>query len=164
MASKIGNCFTYAEKYFDALSKIQDENMKMKINWDICYYGTHNKTLPEDAHPLSASYIEMISALVDGSIDYREQQQERAKKGRHGEFSDEQIESAISALYQTNRKIPSEKAIVDYLGGSASIRNREPWKNRDKICSEFKQTLTNIPNKETNVINKTNEMNTTFMF
>ena len=164
MANKIGNCFTYAEKYFEALNKISDEQMRLKINWDICYYGTHNKTLPEDAHPLSASYIEMISALVDGSIDYREQQQERAKKGRGGEFSDEQIKDTLVELYQLYGKVPTEKAILAHLGGTAALRNRDVWKNREKICSEFKQTQTNIPNKETNIINKTNETNNIFMF
>lgn len=135
MASKLGNTFVYTEQYFKSIDQL-DEATKYKVNWDLCYYGTHECTWPEDVSPVSKAMITAMEITVEKSTHYGEEQAEKGVKGgRTPQATDEAIKEAIIALYEEKGAIPPEKDILDYLGISTSIRKRDVWKDRNKICS-----------------------------
>lgn len=161
--SKLGETFTYTQKYYDTFSKL-DKETAMKINWDFCYYCTHEFQFPDDVHPLTAAFVESFKALLEGAEDYKSKQSERGKLGGRPELGaiDDEIRGAIRALCEQNRgRKPTEKEVKDYCGISLkSIRDRQGWKDRDKIYSE----INDVENVDENVENLQESTTTSFMF
>lgn len=146
--------FLYLEQFMTALEDLEEED-KYRATYVLCYYGLYRE-FPEEATAIDKMYVKANAKLFDGQDAYVAKQIERGKKGgRSGEFTDEQIENALITLYNELGRIPTEKAVITHLGGTSAIRNRDVWKNREKICLEHKQTQTNI---ETNVPNISNTM------
>lgn len=146
--SKLGNTFVYTEQYFKAIDKLNEE-LKYKVNWDLCYYGTHECTWPEDVSPISQAIITAMEVTVETSTHYGEEQAEKGRKGgRAPEATDEQIKGAIIELYKKSGVTPQEKDILNYLGVESSIRKRDVWKDRNKICSMW-ETQRNMEHTET---------------
>lgn len=146
--------FLYLEQFMTALEDLEEED-KYRATYVLCYYGLYRE-FPEEATAIDKMYVKANAKLFDGQDAYVAKQIERGKKGgRSGEFTDEQIENALITLYNELGRIPTEKAVITHLGGTSAIRNRDVWKNREKICLEHKQTQTNI---ETNVSNISNTM------
>lgn len=146
--------FLYLEQFMTALEDL-DADDKYRATYVLCYYGLYRE-FPEEATAVDKMYVKANAKLFEGQDAYVEKQIERGKKGgRSGEFTDEQIENALITLYNELGRIPTEKAVLAHLGGISAIRNRDVWKNREKICLEHKQTQTNI---ETNVPNISNTM------
>ena len=146
--------FLYLEQFMTALEDLEEED-KYRATYVLCYYGLYRE-FPEEATAIDKMYVKANAKLFDGQDAYVAKQIERGKKGgRSGEFTDEQIENALITLYNELGRIPTEKAVIAHLGGTSAIRNRDVWKNREKICLEHKQTQTNI---ETNVPNISNTM------
>lgn len=157
MASKMGNTFVYTEQYFKSIDQL-DEATKYKVNWDLCYYGTHECTWPEDVNPVSKAMITAMELTVEKSTHYGEEQAERGTKGgRTPQATDDEIREAIIALYQEKGDIPHEIDILEYLNISTSIRKRDVWKDRNKICAMCgtqKEThATETPEKTIDVFN-----------
>lgn len=146
--------FLYLEQFMTALEDL-DADDKYRATYVLCYYGLY-RDFPEEATAIDKMYVKANAKLFEGQDAYAAKQAERGKKtGRSGEFTDEQIENALITLYNELGKIPTEKAVLAHLGGTSALRNRDVWKNREKICLEQKQTQTNI---ETNVSNISNTM------
>ena len=146
--------FLYLEQFMTALEDL-DADDKYRATYVLCYYGLYRE-FPEEATAIDKMYVKANAKLFEGQDAYVAKQIERGKKtGRSGEFTDEQIENALITLYNELGRIPTEKAVITHLGGTSAIRNRDVWKNREKICLEHKQTQTNI---ETNVPNISNTM------
>lgn len=156
MASKLGNTFVYTEKYFDTINML-DEQTKMKVNWDLCYYGTHNKTMPEDASPISLAIISAFDVLIQGSIDYNEKKQEEGKKGGPKvKFTDDEIIDAYKTLYKQKGSEPTEQEVIAYCGGGVKrIAARPIWQNRKKYLYECMNEQTEDTYKNTNIHTKT---------
>lgn len=146
--------FLYLEQFMTALEDL-DADDKYRATYVLCYYGLY-RDFPEEATAIDKMYVKANAKLFEGQDAYAAKQAERGKKtGRSGEFTDEQIENALITLYNELGRIPTEKAVLAHLGGTSALRNRDVWKNREKICLEQKQTQTNI---ETNVSNISNTM------
>lgn len=146
--------FLYLEQFMTALEDL-DADDKYRATYVLCYYGLYRE-FPEEATAVDKMYVKANAKLFEGQDAYAAKQAERGRKtGRSGEFTDEQIENALTTLYDELGKIPTEKAVLAHLGGTSALRNRDVWKNREKICLEHKQTQTNI---ETNVPNISNTM------
>ena len=134
---KLGTTFTYNERYLEAINEIQDEQLRYKLNYDLCYYGVYGE-LPPDAGDVSKLFITSVRALIQGSHEYAAAQLEKGKKGgRTSAISDEQIEGAIIEFYGGHKKLPSSAELGAMVGLSAdAVRQRQPWKNKDVIIRE----------------------------
>lgn len=150
--------FLYLEQFMTALEDLDKEDM-YRATYVLCYYGLHRE-FPEDATAVDKMYVKANAKLFEGQDAYVAKQIERGKKtGRSGEFTDEQIENALITLYNELGRIPTEKAVLAHLGGTSALRNRDVWKNREKICLEHK-TNTNKHSEQMfeTETNKTNNM------
>ena len=65
---KLGTTFTYNERYIEAVNEIQDEQLRYKLNYDLCYYGVYGE-LPPDSGDVSKLFITSVKALIEGSHD-----------------------------------------------------------------------------------------------
>lgn len=157
----MNNKFLYLEQFMTALEDLDREDM-YRATYMLCYYGLYRE-FPEEATALDKMYVKANAKLFDGQDAYVAKQAERGKKGgRSGEFTDEQIKEAIVTLYLNGGRIPTEKAVLAHLGGTSALRNRDVWKNRDKICFECK-TNTNEHSEQMSET-ETNTTNTFFNF
>ena len=150
--------FLYLEQFMTALEDL-DADDKYRATYVLCYYGLHRE-FPEEATAIDKMYVKANAKLFEGQDAYAAKQAERGRKtGRSGEFTDEQIEHALITLYDELGKIPTEKAVLAHLGGTSALRNRDVWKNREKICLEHK-TNTNKHSEQMfeTETNKTNNM------
>ena len=150
--------FLYLEQFMTALEDL-DADDKYRATYVLCYYGLHRE-FPEEATAIDKMYVKANAKLFEGQDAYAAKQAERGRKtGRSGEFTDEQIENALITLYDELGKIPTEKAVLAHLGGTSALRNRDVWKNREKICLEHK-TNTNKHSEQMfeTETNKTNNM------
>lgn len=131
----MNNKFLYLEQFITALEDLDKEDM-YRATYVLCYYGLYRE-FPEEATAFDKMYVKANAKLFDGQDAYSAKQAERGKKGgRPSELTDEQIEGAIISLYEETGKVPGERAVLDRLGGTAAIRHRNAWKNREKICAE----------------------------
>ena len=150
--------FLYLEQFMTALEDL-DADDKYRATYVLCYYGLYRE-FPEEATAVDKMYVKANAKLFEGQDAYAAKQAERGRKtGRSGEFTDEQIENALITLYDELGKIPTEKAVLAHLGGTSALRNRDVWKNREKICLEHK-TNTNKHSEQMfeTETNKTNNM------
>lgn len=150
--------FLYLEQFMTALEDLDKEDM-YRATYVLCYYGLYRE-FPEEATAIDKMYVKANAKLFEGQDAYAAKQAERGRKtGRSGEFTDEQIENALITLYNELGKIPTEKAVLAHLGGTSALRNRDVWKNREKICLEYK-TNTNKHSEQMfeTETNKTNNM------
>lgn len=132
--------FLYLEQFMTALEDLDKEDM-YRATYVLCYYGLYRE-FPEEATAIDKMYVKANAKLFDGQDAYAVKQAERGKKGgRPSDLSDERIEEAILELYNELGKIPSEKAVLDRLGGTAAIRHRNAWKNREKICAKCEKSF-----------------------
>lgn len=153
--------FLYLEQFMTALEDL-DADDKYRATYVLCYYGLHRE-FPEEATAIDKMYVKANAKLFEGQDAYAAKQAERGRKtGRSGEFTDEQIENALITLYDELGKIPTEKAVLAHLGGTSALRNRDVWKNREKICFEHK-TNTN-KHSEQMLETETNKTNNMFNF
>ena len=149
--------FLYLEQFMTALEDLDKEDM-YRATYVLCYYGLYRE-FPEDATAVDKMYVKANAKLFDGQDAYAVKQAERGKKGgRPSELTDEQLEQTIISLYEENGKVPTERAILDRLGGTAAIRHRNAWKNRDAICA--KHASISAQNDE----NNTQKTHNTFNF
>lgn len=129
--------FLYLEQFMTALEDLDKEDM-YRATYVLCYYGLYRE-FPEEATAIDKMYVKANAKLFDGQDAYTAKQAGRGKKGgRTREFTDEQIEEALITLYNKAGRIPTEKAVLEHLGGTSALRNRDVWKNREKICLEHK--------------------------
>lgn len=153
--------FLYLEQFMTALEDLDKEDM-YRATYVLCYYGLYRE-FPEEATAIDKMYVKANAKLFEGQDAYAAKQAERGRKtGRSGEFTDEQIENALITLYNELGKIPTEKAVLAHLGGTSALRNRDVWKNREKICLEYK-TNTN-KHSEQMLETETNKTNNMFNF
>lgn len=132
--------FLYLEQFMTALEDLDKEDM-YRATYVLCYYGLYRE-FPEEATAVDKMYVKANAKLFDGQDAYVVKQAERGKKGgRPSDLSDERIEEVILELYNELGKIPSEKAVLDRLGGTAAIRHRNAWKNREAICAKCEKGL-----------------------
>ena len=132
--------FLYLEQFMTALEDLDKEDI-YRATYVLCYYGLYRE-FPEEATAIDKMYVKANAKLFDGQDAYAVKQAERGKKGgRPSDLSDERIEEAILELYDELGKIPSEKAVLDRLGGAAAIRHRNAWKNREAICAKREKSL-----------------------
>ena len=134
---KLGTTFTYNERYLEAVNEIQDEQLRYRLNYDLCYYGVYGE-LPPDAGDVSKLFITSVRALIEGSHEYNAAQSVKGKKGgRTSAVSDEQIKGAIIEFYGGHGRLPSNTELGAMVGLTGdAVRHREPWKNKDVIISE----------------------------
>ena len=148
--------FLYLEQFMTALEDLDKEDI-YRATYVLCYYGLYRE-FPEDATAVDKMYVKANAKLFDGQDAYAVKQAERGKKGgRPSDTTDERIEEVILELYDELGKIPSEKAVLDRLGGTAAIRHRSAWKNRDAICA--KHASISAQNDENNTQNAHNIFN-----
>lgn len=135
---KLGTTFTYNERYIEAVNEIQDEQLRYKLNYDLCYYGVYGE-LPPDSGDVSKLFITSVKALIEGSHDWSDSQSKNGKKGgRKPKVSDEEMIEAIKEYFRGHKKLPSNTELGAILGMSGdSVRQREPWKNKDVIISDI---------------------------
>lgn len=127
--------FLYLEQFMTALEDLDKEDI-YRATYVLCYYGLYRE-FPEEATAVDKMYVKANAKLFDGQDAYAVKQAERGKKGgRPSELTDEQLEQTIISLYEENGRVPTERAILDRLGGTAAIRHRNAWKNRDAICAK----------------------------
>ena len=138
---KLGTTFTYNERYLEAVNEIQDEQLRYKLNYDLCYYGVYGE-LPPDSGDVSKLFITSVKALIEGSHDWSNSQSEKGKKGgRKPKVSDEEMTEAIREFFRGYKRLPSNSELGAILGMSGdSVRQREPWKNKDVIISDINVT------------------------
>jgi len=138
---KLGTTFTYNERYLEAVNEIQDEQLRYRLNYDLCYYGVYGE-LPPNSGDVSKLFITSVKALIEGSHDWNSSQSEKGKKGgRKPRVSDEEMTEAIREYFRGHKKLPSNSELGAILGMSGdSIRQREPWKNKDVIISDIDVT------------------------
>lgn len=149
--------FLYLEQFMTALEDLDKEDM-YRATYVLCYYGLYRE-FPEEATAVDKMYVKANAKLFDGQDAYAVKQAERGKKGgRPSELTDEQLEQTIISLYEENGRVPTERAILDRLGGTAAIRHRNAWKNRDAICA--KHASISAQNDE----NSTQKTHNTFNF
>ena len=150
--------FLYLEQFMTALEDLDKEDM-YRATYVLCYYGLYRE-FPEEATAIDKMYVKANAKLFDGQDAYVAKQAGRGKKGgRTGEFTDEQIEQAIISLYDKGGRIPTEKAVLEHLGGTSALRNRDVWKNREKICLEHKTNINEHSEQMSETItNKTNNI------
>ena len=123
--------FLYLEQFMTALEDLDKEDM-YRATYVLCYYGLYRE-FPEEATAVDKMYVKANAKLFDGQDAYAEKQAERGKKGgRPGELTDDQIKEAILSLYDITGKVPTERAVLDRLGGTAAIRHRSVWKETEK--------------------------------
>ena len=128
--------FLYLEQFMTALED-QDKEDIYRATYVLCYYGLYRE-FPEEATAIDKMYVKANAKLFDGQDAYVAKQAERGKKGgRPGELTDDQIKEAILSLYDITGKAPTERAVLDRLGGTAAIRHRSVWIEREKICAEL---------------------------
>ena len=137
---KLGNSFSYVERYMEAVNEVDDIELRNKLNYDLCFYGVYG-ILPDDASAMSPLFIKSVQALIEGSHKFNEEQQEKGKKGgRPSAVSDEEIKGAIIEFYKGHKKLPSNSelgAMVGLTGGA--VRQREPWRQKDAIIAAYLQ-------------------------
>ena len=132
--------FLYLEQFMTALEDLDKEDM-YRATYVLCYYGLYRE-FPEEATAVDKMYVKANAKLFDGQDAYAVKQAERGKKGgRPSELTDEQLEQTIISLYEENGRVPTERAILDRLGGTAAIRHRNAWKNREAICAKCEKGL-----------------------
>ena len=125
---KLGNTFTYTQKYMEVISTL-DEKDKYKVNWDLCWYGLYGE-MPEDVLPISRTIIASFGVLLKGSQEYNEKQSERGSKGgRPSKATDEEIMNYVNEYKGLYGTLPSSSQIGAQFGMSgAAIRQRKIWK------------------------------------
>ena len=132
--------FLYLEQFMTALEDL-DADDKYRATYVLCYYGLYRE-FPEEATAIDKMYVKANAKLFEGQDAYAVKQADRGKKGgRPSDVTDDRIEEAILELYNELGKIPSEKAVLDRLGGVAAIRHRNAWKNREAICAKCEKGL-----------------------
>ena len=132
--------FLYLEQFMTALEDLDKEDI-YRATYVLCYYGLY-RDFPEDATAVDKMYVKANAKLFDGQDAYAVKQAERGKKGgRPSDTTDERIEQVILELYDELGKIPSEKAVLDRLGGTAAIRHRNAWKNREILCAKREKSF-----------------------
>ena len=132
--------FLYLEQFMTALEDLDKEDI-YRATYVLCYYGLYRE-FPEDATAVDKMYVKANAKLFDGQDAYAVKQAERGKKGgRPSDTTDEHIEQDILELYDEIGKIPSEKAVLDRLGGTAAIRHRNAWKNREILCAKREKSF-----------------------
>ena len=128
--------FLYLEQFMTALEDLDKEDM-YRATYVLCYYGLYRE-FPEEATAIDKMYVKANAKLFEGQDAYAAKQADRGKKGgRPGELTDDQIKEAIISLYDITGKVPTERAVLEQLGGTAAIRHRNVWKEREKICAEL---------------------------
>lgn len=137
---KLGNSFSYVERYMEAVNEVDDVELRNKLNYDLCFYGIYG-ILPDDASAMSPLFIKSVQALIEGSHKFNEEQEEKGRKGgRPSAVSDEDIKGAIIEFYEGHKKLPSNSelgAMVGLTGGA--VRQREPWKKKEAIIAAYLQ-------------------------
>ena len=135
---KLGNSFSYVERYLEAVNEVDDVELRNKLNYDLCFYGIYG-ILPDDASAMSPLFIKSVQALIEGSHKFNEEQQEKGKKGgRPTTVSDKEIEGAIIEFYREHKKLPSNTELGGMVGlTGGAIRQRDPWKNKNEIIAAY---------------------------
>lgn len=135
---KLGNSFSYVERYLEAVNEVDDVELRNKLNYDLCFYGIYGM-LPDDASAMSPLFIKSVQALIEGSHKFNEEQKEKGKKGgRPSAVSDEEITGAIIEFYKGHKKLPSNTELGGMVGlTGGAVRQREPWKNKDAIIAAY---------------------------
>lgn len=148
--------FVYIEQFLDALAAVSSYEAKGTATYALCYYAITGE-YPDEATDADKMFVGANIKLIEGQEAWVNKSKKMgvtsgAKKQQIG---DEELEAAISALYHELGRVPREQEVLRYTNTLATIRKREPWKNRNKICGEETKNVEEGTNfVEKNVGNK----------
>lgn len=144
------NSFKYVKQFLDALVTVDSYEMKGTATYALCYYALTGE-LPDEATDADRMYVGAYQKMIEGQEDWiKEKSQEGAISGKKKQqLTDEELIGAIRALYQQLGRIPREPEILNFTHTTATVRKRDPWRDRNKICGE------NV--EETKIVEKENK-------
>ena len=127
--------FIYIEQFLDALAAVDSYEAKGTATYALCYYAITGE-YPEEATDADKMYVGANMKMIEGQEKWRNEKTEGGKSSgnKKQQISDEELTIAIKELYQQLGRVPREPELLRYTNTSATIRKREPWKDRNKIC------------------------------
>lgn len=127
--------FVYVEQFLDALAAVDSYEAKGTATYALCYYAMTGE-FPEEATDADKMYVGANIKMIEGQEKWRNEKTEggKASGGKKQQISDDELTVAIKELYQQLGRVPREPEILRYTHTSATLRKRDPWKDRNKIC------------------------------
>jgi len=145
--------FKYVEQFLDALAAVESYEAKGTATYALCYYAITGG-YPEEATDADKMYVGANMRMIEGQEKWRNEKSENGKSSgsKKQQVSDDELTVAIKELYQQLGRVPREAEVLRYTNTSATIRKREPWRDRNKICGIFVGETKNVEEKDKNCV------------